>query len=278
MNTELAQAWATVAGVIELDAAATRLRSATPGNTDPAATLADQLADDILNGAALPDTAELGRRAAAARQAAADQAAAAQILIQARTHLADRLTEARRAGAPTALTHLGKRLTETLDQVADLAPRLGAIATRDQAWNAPAEIQDVWRQLEDTARVYTDVRRAQVAITEHITTSISSPHGGSIALAEVVRLGILDLAGLPHVADYSVFTDPGGHAVDRGQPWGPVTFGRDYSVPHLLWLTNTPASKPWIPTTQQQIEQAFERHIRAQHNAVNNRAHAGATF
>ncbi|MFF0245037.1 hypothetical protein ACWEU6_37115 [Streptosporangium sandarakinum] len=267
MNTELAKAWAHAPGIVELTAAITRLRSIPTGATNPAVVLADQLTEQLLTGGELPDPAELGRRAIAARQAAADQAAAAQILAETSTKLGSRLADARRAGAPTALAHLGKRLAETLDQVRDLAPRLGAVKDRDQAWNAPAEIQDVWRQLEDLNRTYTEIRRAQTEVTSAITNSIPSPHGGSVALADVVRLGVLDLAGLPDIADFTTATDVNGHVVDRGQPWPTVNFGMRYTVTHLLWLTATPKAKPWIPTTKQQIAQAFERHQNAQSNA-----------
>ncbi|WP_326826446.1 hypothetical protein [Streptosporangium sp. NBC_01756] len=278
MTNELNLAWNVVPGIADLAAAAARLRSISAGATDPATTLAEQLADNILNGKPLPDPAELGRRATAARQEALDRQAAAIVLREVAGQITGRLDQARRDGAPAALAHLAERLTEILDQVHALAPELGGVKDRDQVWNSSPEVQDVWRQLEDLARTYSDVRRAQVEITSTLTTGIRTPQGGSISLAEVTRFGILDLAGLPDVANYGTATDVEGYTVERGQPWPAVNFGQHYSVTHLLWLTTTPAARAWIPATEKQIEQALDRHVRAQQRANDARAHVGATF
>lgn len=278
MNTELAQAWAHVPGVIELTAAATKLRTIATTGADAGGNLAEQLADDILNGKALPDVAELGRRALAARQDFLDRQAAAVVLREAAGQITGRLDQARRDGAPDALAHLAERLGKILDQVRALAPALDGVKDRDQVWSAGAEIQETWRQMEDLARTYSDVRRAQVEITLTLTTGIRTPQGGSISLTDVVRFGVLDLAGLADIATYADRADVAGYTVDREQPWPPCVFGQTYSVPHLLWIVATPASKPWIPTTEKQIEDAFSRHVRAQQQATEARAHAGATF
>lgn len=279
MTTELEAAWATVPGLNQLTQAAAKLRTLAVTNTDAGHNLADQLADRLLSGGELPDIAEIGRMATTARQEALDRQAAKQVIAEASIALASRLESAKRDGAQTALNHLVDRLADVLAEVAELAPRLGAVRDRDTAWTAGEDVQDTWRKLEALNRTHEQIRSAQVTITTAITNSIRTPHGGTVALAEVARHGILDLAGLPTIANYTDQRDIHGYSVGRPQPWpADVEFGRRYSVAYLLWLNATPAAKPWLPVSLEQIEQAYDRHVKAQQQANNAHAHAGATF
>lgn len=278
MNTELATAWAAVPGIIELTAATQKLRTLAVTSTDAGANLAEQLANDLLAGGDLPDPAELGQRATAARQEALDRQAAKQVLTEASMHLNSRLQTARQAGAVEALNHLVDRLADVLAQVSELAPKLGAIRNRDAAWAAADDIQDAWRELEKLSRTHDQIRQAQVEITATMTSGIRTPQGGSVSTTQVAQKGVLDLQGLPQIGNYRDAHDVQGYAAGRNQPWPAVEFGKTYGPEYLLWLNHTTDARPWIPTSEQQIVDAYARHIRAQQASDNANANFAATF
>ncbi|WP_143064619.1 hypothetical protein [Streptomyces colonosanans] len=238
-NPELTAAWATVPEVAtaqERHEAAVKLRRDFPRGQTPAEALAAVQDDAIATFTAAGKwPTDYAKRAAKAHADAVAWEAEALALRRLEDLTKATAEDLRDALSADVLTHLGGRLTETLEAAKDAGEILGDVTSAEQAIEAGVDVLDAWRRLTGLLGDFRNVREAQWSVLRSVA--------GEDERARM-RLWIRDGHGeiqgvrLDHVPP---------HIVD-------VMRSQTYSIEYLVWLARSGAG--YVPTSFEDLEAA----------------------
>lgn len=210
----------------------------------PPADLAVQLAATLLAGEPVPDGFELAAHDAELWHARRETGG--EVLARVEVILEGKKTSALADGADAGLLALRPRLDGVLGQARRAAPMLAGIHTADDAVAAGSPAVDAWRQLDDAARHYREIREVQRTLTR-IGERGQVPVAELLAVAgEIANMDETFPAWRP-MPGRNPATAPWPDAAQGGGGTRERLTAR-HTMAYVRWLAEHPVAVPWIPT------------------------------